>query len=166
MRNLRPRSILDVGCGFGKYAMIFREYLDIEQGRYEKHKWQTRIVAVETYASYITALHRYVYDKIIISDILDIDFGKDEKFDLIFMGDVIEHLEKRDALELLDTLPGDRLLISTPTVTGDKDRYYAEVPSEHHRSEWEAKDFRKLRGWNCVWAEMDRYMLTALLERK
>jgi hypothetical protein len=27
--NLQPQSILDIGCGFGKYGMLMREYLEL-----------------------------------------------------------------------------------------------------------------------------------------
>ena len=34
--RLQPRSILDIGVGFGKWGFLCREYLDIFQGRYAR----------------------------------------------------------------------------------------------------------------------------------
>jgi hypothetical protein len=31
LRQIRPRSILDVGIGFGKWGHLFREYTDINE---------------------------------------------------------------------------------------------------------------------------------------
>jgi len=31
--NLKPKKILDVGCGFGKYGLLMREYLEVWQER-------------------------------------------------------------------------------------------------------------------------------------
>ena len=49
---LQPRSILDVGCGFGKYGMLLREYLDVWHERYDKERWQVRIVGIEAFEQY------------------------------------------------------------------------------------------------------------------
>ena len=35
MQHLQPRSVLDIGCGFGKYGVLLREYLDIWHERLE-----------------------------------------------------------------------------------------------------------------------------------
>ena len=48
VRQLEPRSILDIGVGFGKWGHLFREYTDILQAehdppRYQRANWQVRI---------------------------------------------------------------------------------------------------------------------------
>ena len=53
-RQLRPKSVLDVGIGFGKYGMLFREYLDIWDmecvADYDPAAWKTRIDGIEATA--------------------------------------------------------------------------------------------------------------------
>src|ERR1043166_7830113 len=73
LRQLRPRSILDVGIGFGKWGHLFREYTDIvaaerEPSRYQKTNWQIKIVGIEGHAAYLTEMHRYLYDEIYVGD--------------------------------------------------------------------------------------------------
>ena len=48
VRQLDPASILDVGVGFGKWGLLFREYTDIrasetDSHRYQKAAWKIRI---------------------------------------------------------------------------------------------------------------------------
>jgi len=87
---LNPRSILDVGAGNGRYGFLFRETLDWNYGRFENP--QVRIDAVEIEPSYISPVHHHVYDNIYIGDWLSLKL--EIKYDLIFMGDVLEHFEE------------------------------------------------------------------------
>lgn len=137
--DLNPKSILDAGCGFGKYGVLFREYMDIQHGRYHPYQWKTKIDALEIYEDYITPIHKYVYDVIRIEDIRDF-VGS---YDLIFLGDIIEHLEKKVALKLLKRLrKTSNLIITTPN------GYYVQGPflgNEHeiHKCGFTAEDFKE-----------------------
>src|SRR5439155_62198 len=69
VRQLQPRSILDVGVGFGKWGHLFREYTDIleaehEPSRYDRENWQVRIEGIEGHAAYLTPMHHFLYDQI------------------------------------------------------------------------------------------------------
>ena len=59
---LQPKSILDVGCGNGRYGFLFREKLDWDWGRLQRDSWQTKIDAVEAEPGYISPVHQYVYN--------------------------------------------------------------------------------------------------------
>ena len=53
LAKVKPGSdILDIGCGFGKYGMLFREYLDVWHERYERQQWRVRLVGIEAYEQY------------------------------------------------------------------------------------------------------------------
>ena len=61
LRQIQPRSILDVGVGFGKWGHLFREYTDIHESendpaRYPKKNWHVRIDGIEGFASLRQAL--------------------------------------------------------------------------------------------------------------
>jgi len=88
---LNPRSILDVGSGNGRYGFLFREVLDLNHGRLPKTTWKTRIDSVEVDKSYLTDVHRYVYDKVFNIDWRE--FETSSTYDLVFMGDVLEHFD-------------------------------------------------------------------------
>src|SRR5215510_5091009 len=98
LRQLRPNSILDVGIGFGKWGHLFREYTDIleaehEPARYQREHWRVRIDGIEGYAAYLTPMHQYLYTAIHVGDARSV-LPRLDPYDLIFLGDVLEHLEK------------------------------------------------------------------------
>src|SRR5438046_1748283 len=105
VRQLQPQSILDVGVGFGKWGHLFREYTDIQEAerdpeRYERQNWKVKIDGIEGHAAYITDMHRYLYNEIFLGDALQI-IKTVSTYDLIFLGDIIEHFEKRLGVQLL-----------------------------------------------------------------
>lgn len=164
VRRVNPRSVLDIGTGFGKYGVLFREYLDILGGRYDKKDWITRIDGVEIHTPYLTALHEYIYDNIYQTDIWEFDWPQD--YDLVFMGDVIEHFPRTSGIDLLKTLKTNLVLISTPTGVDKKGSSYPGNKHEEHKHIWTMDEFMRLDGWKVVRKGKDHYMLTILLERK
>ncbi len=52
MSRLNPRSVLDIGCGFGKYGVLLREYLDVAHGRVDRETWEVRLEAIDAFAGY------------------------------------------------------------------------------------------------------------------
>ena len=67
---INPKSILEVGVGFGKYGYLFREYLDLaydeETGGYKK--WRRIIDGIEINDKYLTPVHEYIYNNIYIGN--------------------------------------------------------------------------------------------------
>lgn len=130
MVALDPASVLDVGPGFGKYGVLFREYCP-------KHPM---MVGVEAWEPYV-ADHRLrgVYDHMYVMDVLDLPVHDLNMCEAVFMGDVIEHLDKDRALELLER-------IWRPVVINTPEHYFHNgdnLPwTETHRSHWTLDDFR------------------------
>src|ERR1044071_3740314 len=167
VRQLQPKSILDIGVGFGKWGHLFREYTDINEAekdpaRYRRKNWRVRIDGIEGHAAYLTPMHRFLYDEIHIGDACDL-IRTVPSYDLVFMGDVIEHLDKAAGLQLLqDALAKTRkgLIVSTPKYqTGQADLCGNEL--ERHRSLWSAKDFARFD--RAVVRTVDRATLIAVL---
>src|SRR6185436_17276966 len=105
LKQLRPASILDVGVGFGKWGHLFREYTDIvaaerDPRRYQREHWQVRIDGIEGHKPYLTPMHQYLYHDIHVGDMRDV-IHQLGRYDVIFMGDVIEHLEKAEGERFL-----------------------------------------------------------------
>lgn len=163
VRRVQPRSVLDIGIGFGKFGVIFREYLDILPGRYDKSEWLTRIDGVEVHKPYLTPLHEYIYDNVYETDIWELAWP--QHYDLVFMGDVIEHFTKPDALDLLKILRTKLMLISTPIGVDKKGSSYRGNTHEEHKHIWTLDEFERLEGWIIRRKGQDNYMLTVLLER-
>jgi len=167
LRQLKPQSILDVGVGFGKWGHLFREYTDIleaerDPARYERKNWQVRIDGIEGHASYLTEMHRYLYNEIHIGNACEV-IRTLPRYDLIFLGDVIEHLEKQAGMQLLRDAfehSNKAVILTTPKYeTGQDDLCGNEL--ERHRSLWSARDFRTFAG--AIVKAIDRDTLLAAL---
>jgi len=113
--NIRPKRVLDVGCGFGKFGFICRDILEICTGqRYKKSEWKTKVDALEIFEPFVrTPMHEYLYDNIIVGDARTHYY---DDYDLIIMGDVLEHMEKDEALNLVRIVRNHCrwLIIQTP----------------------------------------------------
>lgn len=139
--RLQPRRILDIGPGYGKWGFLVREALDFMPGRVDQSEWQVRIDGIDAFP-YKSPLLDWVYDSVRVGGALDaIDDLRG--YDLVILGDVIEHFEKEDGLRLLGALLkwNRNALIATPL-----DFYQQEIagnPFEQHLSVWTQDDFER-----------------------
>jgi hypothetical protein len=144
VNDLKPRSVLEVGTGWGKYGVLCREYL----GR------AARIEGIEGYAPYVGPIHRAAYDEVHIGDAREILPAMQTRFDLALMIDVFEHLTRDDGARVLAEL--DRLagatLLSVPA-TWDPQDGGEENAFQTHRAQYYDGDFTS-RGWQ-VWRMAD-----------
>lgn len=152
IKKLKPRSILDIGCGFGKYGFLLREQLDIcmdqknntEDYIIHRKNWKTRIDAVEVFENYICELQRYIYDNIYIGNASDL-IEKLTKYDVIIMADVIEHFDKRQGKELLNKIyrNANKLIIITTPLGEFEQAALCGNDFEKHLSIWRINDFKE-----------------------
>ncbi|MBI5815070.1 MAG: tetratricopeptide repeat protein [Nitrospinae bacterium] len=94
-----PKSVLDVGIGFGRWGFLCREMLDVFPGRVKKQEWKTRIEGIEVYEPYLQDHQRFIYDKIHIGNARDV-IATLGHYDIVIIGDMLEHLSKDDAWAL------------------------------------------------------------------
>lgn len=119
--------VLDVGPGWGKYAVALRECLNVRP---------VRIDAVEMVKEYVdTHGLATLYDTITIGDVCHLPSETLAGYDVVLMVDVIEHLDDVAAFALLDRIPG-RVVICTPVEWFQTDDGLPEP--ERHRSHWTA----------------------------
>ena len=153
--KLAPKRVLDIGAGYGKFGVLFREYLEMRhtqsgEPRRKGHTiWTYRVAhidAVEGFEDYVGDLHRSVYDSVYVEDILNF-IKKEWEYDFIFMGDLLEHIEKRVAVnELLPVLLKRAkmgVLVSVPVHVGTQAPEFGNE-FELHRSRWNSRDFQGL----------------------
>jgi SAM-dependent methyltransferase len=144
----RPQSVLDVGAGYGKFGVLAREY-----------GGATRVDAID-----INPPRFPVYDQVILGDLRTLETllpAGAAPYDLALFIDVIEHLEKPEALQLLDTLTrrARRVLVTTPW--GFRPQEVAGMPFETHRSGWLPWDFTRryrVHQWATFPGHFTRYM--------
>jgi hypothetical protein len=131
-----PNTVTDVGPGEGTYAKLFRP---VHEG-----VWWT---AVEIHRPYIrkyglkSTKTRRMYDEIHVEDVRE---SEDHLFyrDLVLFGDVLEHVERDDAVALLQRAEAAgawNILVSVPiveSVQGEVDGN----PHEAHLHQWDPDD--------------------------
>lgn len=161
--RLRPKTVLDVGCGDAKYGVIFRSYLDIIAERYRRGDWKTRIDGIEIFPPYLTPVHAYIYDTVHVGDALLL-LPQLGEYDLVFLGDVLEHFERADGHRLVDMVEARWLLISTPAPDKIEERQPHGNTHESHRYFWSMAEFHELAGWHVKWARAEK-IWTILLEK-
>lgn len=125
-----PQYILDVGCGYGKYGVLLREYLDPTP----------QIHGIELWEPYVEP-HRLrgIYDHLRVGDALLLPQPVLDNFDMVMMGDVIEHMPKEDALAFLGRVKGSQVIV-TPVVYFQAGNDSL-PPTECHVSHWTRQDF-------------------------
>jgi glycosyltransferase involved in cell wall biosynthesis len=105
------KRVLDVGPGQGTYSELLREL-------------GYRMDAVEVWAPYVDRFDlRDKYDNVYIANILEFNW---KDYDFIILGDVLEHLEKEDAQELMKQVQfyGKQCLVAIPyTMEQDGEEY-------------------------------------------
>ncbi len=144
---LNPKSILDVGCGWGKYGFLSREYL--ADPYWDKES--VLIEAVEGYNKNINSVQREIYNNIYICNALDFDVYLKREYDLVIIIDAFEHFTKEDGARLIEKLcmKTRNLLISIPRYVSVQKGYSDDSGKyEEHRAFWTRKMFKK--SGNCV----------------
>ncbi|MGG4047521.1 methyltransferase domain-containing protein [Paenibacillus favisporus] len=143
IRQAAPSSVLDIGVGFGRWGMLCREFLDVWQGRVFREQWQTRIEGVEVFPKNVDDYHPYFYNHIYIGDAYELMMKRQlGAYDLIIVGDVLEHFEKERGIWLLEACLKQcrSLLLNVPI--GPDWPQGAEYGNEYetHRSVWTEKE--------------------------
>ena len=97
---LKPRSVLDVGVGNGAYGLLLRQYLDIGEQRIKPSEWKLRIDGVDVFEGYRNPVWDFAYNNIYMGDIRHIH-QQLSQYDIVMFNDVLEHLEKDEAVALV-----------------------------------------------------------------
>jgi len=172
IRKFGPRSVLDIGIGFGKYGLLIRENLDVRNGRYWKRDWRIKIDGVESFPSFITPVHEYLYDNIYLDNVMNL--VKEEKlecYDIYLMIAVIEHLTKKDGQKLLDyaydhsklIIVGIPYNLKNPASDLAQKVKFGNV-LEAHQSLWRIFDFERF-GNNCKLLEQRKKGATFIISK-
>ncbi|UOQ46769.1 glycosyltransferase [Gracilibacillus caseinilyticus] len=136
-----PKSILDIGVGFGKYGVLLREQLDIPKHRYSKESWKLKLEGIEGYKEYRNPIHDYVYDKVHYGEISEV-IDTLESYDTVILIDVLEHFEKKEGLKIIQQIlehTNKSLIISTPLYP-EPQGSYLNNSLETHKSKWNLID--------------------------
>lgn len=147
--DYKPESILDIGVGFGKNGFLAREYTDIWSRRYAKSSWKTKIDGIEIFEAYITDVHRDIYTSVFVGDVFDI-LPKLDHYDLIIATDVVEHLTRQKAVEVLKYIreKSGQYFVTIPKNVGTRGGHASEGTGfndheGHVSGEWSEKELKE-----------------------
>jgi hypothetical protein len=148
IRELQPASFLDIGVGNGKWGFLVREYVDVWNGRFLQSQWSCIIDGVEIYEPYINqnSHQRAIYNNIHIGDATHI-VNQLGQYDVIYAGDVLEHIEKVASIGLVRQQTGmakKALICSIPLGVEWLGKRNYENRHEDHASSWEIGELKNL----------------------
>jgi 2-polyprenyl-3-methyl-5-hydroxy-6-metoxy-1,4-benzoquinol methylase len=132
-----PKSILDVGIGFGHMGVMFRVYTDIRWARMKN--WKTELIGMEIDKDYINPIWHYVYDAVYFGDATKLVPELKRKFDLVFLGDIVEHLEEESSIKLVKDCiekANKYVVITTPAIFRANKNEAKEFNNPHEEHKW------------------------------
>jgi len=130
VRELPLSTVLDIGAGSGTYRKMFTK----NRVRTTAH-W----TAIEAWKPYIDNFKlAELYDSVINNDIRNVDIASLGQFDIVFMGDVLEHISKQDAIELVDKVMAVAkcAVISIPIVHWPQSDLHGNPFEVHVKDDW------------------------------
>lgn len=135
IKRITPKTVLDIGAGSGTYARV-------KSGGH----W----TAIEIWQPNIEQFNlKSLYDEVICGDARDIDFGV---YDLVILGDVLEHMSKDEAKALLDKCKKSKyVIVSIPLGHYPQDKYEGNPYEKHITDNWSQAEF--IRTFGKPWQE-------------
>lgn len=128
--QIKPKTVLDIGFGRGKYGFLLREYYS---------RILERVDGLDVFEPYVTPLQKLIYDNIYIANALDMEDPM--QYDLYLIIDVLEHWPRERAYALLDKLvTKGKVIISTPRSIGEQGAEFGNE-WERHITQWLPVDF-------------------------
>lgn len=133
--EVKPRSVLDVGPGYGKGGLLCREYLPPLD----------RLDAIEAEARYADQFPWLdaIYDNVHLADVRAAPHAYFDAYDLVLMIDVLEHVTHDEGADLLRRIR-PRVIVCTPRDFFQNPNV-EEWPTEMHRSVWTAAEIAFVR---------------------
>jgi len=138
IRELAPSTLLDIGPGAGKYGFLSRA-VAAEDG-FPLHTTCVEIDPVYVQHFNLTSL----YDRVVVADAIELIKIPSLRFDLVVIGDCIEHMRKSHGIDLINFLiyRAGYIVIVYPEASVQDD--WQGHAAEAHISVWGPEDFRGL----------------------
>jgi predicted TPR repeat methyltransferase len=132
IRQINPQSVLDVGAGAGAYGKIVRSINP-----------EIELDCIEVWTPYINqfdlgSIYRNVFN-------YEAKDHKDWNYDLVIFGDVLEHMTKKQALELyeLAAAGSPNILFSIPIIHLPQGAEHGNPYETHVEDHWKHEDILK-----------------------
>ena len=157
LSNIKINTFLDIGAGAGKYGKMISKY----------HP-QAKKIGLEIDATYIQEFNLHeIYDEILNFPAIDlIEKSINSSYDLVIIGDCIEHMKKSEGIDLLNFLVyrSKYILIHYPNeyIQGAEDDHIHEA----HISIWHESDFQAFNYKLIKNGFMHTYAIDGYLRKK
>jgi hypothetical protein len=140
---LKPRTVLDIGIGSGKWGFIARELLDIRNGRFQKDEFQAIIDGIEIFPKYISDYHKGIYNNIFIGNAAEV-VNQLGNYELAIIGDCLEHFKREEAASFIKLLHNKciAILIILPIGHSPQDACHGN-PYEEHLDSYDKNFFKE-----------------------
>lgn len=144
-KQINPEKVMDIGVGEGTYSRLINK---------DTKKRQAKWVGIEAWAPYINEFSlKDLYDNIIIGDAYYLDYSKicGKGIDLVIAGDVLEHLTKTEARELISEFKkySNHIIISVPLLHLHQDSVNGNW-FERHLDHWSYEEMCRELGGGLV----------------
>jgi hypothetical protein len=136
---IKPKRILDIGSGEGKYGRLLRARSEFDH---------THLTSVEYEKEREKQLLSVGYNEVRCISALDLLESSAENYEVVILGDVIEHFKKSEGMDLLNFLNyrSEYIIIITPeAMPMSSANFY-----EGHNSLWRPHDMQ----WHDYWLHM------------
>lgn len=154
--RIQINNVLDIGAGAGTYYNMYKSLIP-------NSIW----TGVEVWNEYITEYDlRSKYDNLIQNDCRKINYDELGHFDVAFAGDILEHMNKEEAIQLADKLLNisSCLLISIPIVHMPQGPHAGNPYEIHVKDDWSDTEVKETFGNmiinSCVDQEIGVYLLS------
>jgi len=130
VKELPLETILDIGAGSGTYKKMF-----LKNKIHPTSLW-TAIEAWEPYIAEFNLLS--LYNKVVNVDVRECNFEALGNFDITFMGDVLEHITKDEAIALVDSVMSvsKYAVISIPIIHWPQGESHGNPFEVHVKDDW------------------------------
>ncbi len=147
--KLTHKAALDIGVGEGAYLnclkhkyqaggdkyQTLKQNWEIDAGPLSEHRW----TGVEVWEPYIDKFDlRTKYDTILNEDVRKLDYNKLGPFDVAVAGDVLEHMAKEDAVQVVEQILriSTYLFISIPIIHYPQEPVHGNPYEAHIKDDW------------------------------
>ena len=137
VRDLELIKVLDIGAGSGTYRKMF-----IKNKVPNTAHW----TAIEAWEQYVKDFKLAdLYNTVINQDVRQVDFESIGAVDLTFMGDVLEHVTKQQAMDIVDRVMAisKYAVISIPIVHWPQHDLHGNPFEVHVKDDWSDSEVKE-----------------------
>lgn len=147
--KLIHKAAMDIGPGEGAYLNWLKHKYQPGGDKYEtlKQNWlvnggplaDSKWTGVEIWAPYVDEFNlRDRYDTVLIEDVRKLNYSEIGKFDVTIAGDVLEHMTKEDAIDVVKNILeiSTYLFISIPIIHYPQSESHGNPYEAHIKDDW------------------------------